>query len=92
MINPYQTTIDISSLPAAIQNLVATVDNQLTSWNIDEVGKTLTVTWANLSGWTQAKETGLKQLVTAYERLGWITQQITKDGNTTNFKVLFYRP
>jgi hypothetical protein len=96
MISPYDITVDISSLPAAVQNLVTTVDNALTTWTADELidtsGRRLSVDWANLSGWTQAKETGLKKLIKAYEARGWRTQQVTKDGNQSQFVVVFYRP
>lgn len=91
MIAPSQTTIDVTSLPAVVQSLVATLDTLLQTWTVGEIvpGKLATLPYANIGGYSAAKEAGLKLLAQAYEARGWHVVRLSPDGDQVSFRLSF---
>jgi hypothetical protein len=96
MISPEQITYDISSLPAAVQTFVTTLDGLLQTWQFDESCKSFLWTWGQspLGAFTEAKRTGLNKLMDFYRKLGWDVQTFPRVNDIavpTQFKVAFNR-
>lgn len=88
MISPSQITIDVSALPAAIQNAVAAIDAAIGTWLPLETRKEITFTWASYGGFTNVKAQALDKIIAGYRKRGWVCGVAPQ--STTAVYVLFF--
>ncbi len=93
ILTPFQITFDVSSLPAAVQTAITTLDADLgTAWGITENVRTLTYPWSALGGFSAAKLTGLTQLLGVYRARGWRCANVSRSNDQTTIRLVFELP
>jgi hypothetical protein len=71
MISPSQIAIDLTGLPQAVQNVVATIDVAIATWTPQERRRVVSIDLDAIAGQLRAKQQGLDRIVSGYRKVGW---------------------
>lgn len=95
MLLPSQITIDISSLPAQVRALVASIDTFITSWTLNETEKVyvINLTTAAPAVPLETKRQAIQKIIEAYRKLGWdVDHDFTRVPSQTEIAIKFRLP
>ena len=92
MLSPYDITYDLTTLPAPVQALIATIDADLAApWQPGARERTLQYQWSAVGGFTQAKLNAVGRVLHAYHTRGWDTH-FGDPQNQTTLRLVFALP